>query len=165
MLTAVLPIVAFALAPGEGTSSTTVTSPRAAQARLAEALADADSIDWVHASGSTITFGIGHGGEAYRVIAQTRGKDIVAVFIRDAGRGGTPPCHRSEGCGREAAAVGGRLGWLIAEMHDTAAVTEASVKDGQVTITTDDGHRYLLLPGRNTNASVEARWAAEWNNA
>jgi hypothetical protein len=150
MLTAVLPLVAFALSPGEGTSSTTVMSPRAAQARLAEALADADSIDWVYASGHAVTFAIGHGGESYRVIAETRGKEVVAVSIRDAGRGG----------GR-----GGRLGWLIAEMQDTTAVTEASVKDGQVTITTSDGHRYLLLPGHNTNAGVEARWAAEWNSA
>ena len=154
MLTTVLPIVAFALAPGGGSSighAAAVSQSITPQARLAEALADADSIDWVRASGHTITFAIGHGGEAYRVIVETRGKDIISVSIRDAGRGGTRN--------------GGRLGWLISEMQDTAAVTEASVKDGQVTIATSDGHRYLLLPGRNTNAGVEARWAAEWNSA
>jgi len=151
MLTTVFPIVAFALAPGEGGSSTAHAASVSPQIRLAEALADADSIDWVRASGHTITFAIGHGGEAYRVVVETRGKDIIAVSVRDAGRGG------SRG--------GGRLGWLIGEMQDTTAVTEASVKDGQVTIGTSDGHRYLLLPGRNTNAGVEARWAAEWNSA
>jgi hypothetical protein len=150
MLTAVLPIVAFALAPGEGSSSTSVTSPRAAQARLAEALADADSVDWVHASGHTITFAIGHGGESYRVVADTRGKEIIAVSIKDVGR---------------TTGTRGRLSWLIREMQDTTAITEASVKDGQVTITTSDGHRYLLIPGHSTNAGVEARWAAEWNSA
>jgi len=149
MLTAMLPVIAFALGANGGAEER-VTTPHAAQARLAEALADADAVDWVRADDHTFTFAITAKGEAHLLVATTSGQRIISLAIRDAGRA------PSEADG---------LSWLVGEMHDVAAVTRLWVRDGRVMLATGDGRRYAMLPGHGTNAAVEARWAAEWDNA
>jgi len=149
MLITALPMLTFALASVSGEQ---VTSPRAAQARLAEAIADADSVDWVHANGHMITVAIDHAGEAFHLIATTRANRIVSLEIVDAGR---------------AAVEAGELTWLVGEMRDAAAVTTFTVDhaDGRVTLVINDGRHYALAPVRGPNAAVEARWAGAWDSS
>jgi hypothetical protein len=144
---AVLPLIAFALLESE----LRVAVPHVAQAELAGALADADSVDWVRADRArgTITFAIDRAGEAYRVVATTNRGEVASVAIRDAGRGRVET---------------GPLSWLVDELADVASVTRLEVDDGgRVTLVTDDGRRYAVIPGRGTNDAVEARWAAAWS--
>lgn len=141
-----------ALASGE-----VVATPVAAQARLAEALADADSVDAVTSRDSTVTFSLGHKGEAYEmdVSIGLRGQ-VEGVVIRDVG-------HESA---QEARTVGA-LTWLVREMRDADSVPALTIDgdDGSITLSTDDGRDYLVIPDRGDgNTSVEARWGAEWNN-
>jgi len=145
MLITALPMLTFALA---SVSGELVTSPRAAQARLAEAIADADSVDWVHTNNHTITIAIDHAGEAFHLVATTRGQRVVSLEIVDAGR---------------AAVEAGELTWLVGEMRDAAAVTTFTVDNGRVTLVTSDGRHYPLAPVRGPNAAVEARWAGAWD--
>ncbi len=84
-------LVAFAwLASDVGAGAATgevVTDPTHAQARLAEALADADAIDDVTVHGDVVSFVIDHVGERFVVDATTRDGGVVAtVAIHDAGR-------------------------------------------------------------------------------
>lgn len=150
-----LPLLAFAMSPDGSASGVVVTTPHAAQARLAEALGDADSIDWVTVDRAhhRVTFAIDRAGEAYEIIATTRPSGtVVSLAIRDLGLG-----H-----------VGmGSLSWLADAMQDTAAVSRLLVdEDGAVTLVTSEGARLMAIPGRGSggNAAVEARWAAAWNN-
>ena len=127
------------------------TSPRAAQVRLADALAAADSIDSVRAQRNTVTFAITRGERRIDLVATTKQGRVVQIVERD--RGIT-------------ADELGSLSWLAESMQETIAVTHLSVdEDGAVTLTTDQGVRYMAIPGRGSggNAAVEARWAAEWN--
>ena len=127
------------------------TSPRAAQVRLADALGAADSIDSVHAKGSTVTFAITRGDRRIDLVATTQQGRVVQIVERDRGI---------------SADELGSLSWLVDTMQSTVAVTHLSVdEDGAVMLTTDQGQRYMAIPGRGSggNASVEARWAAEWN--
>ena len=51
-------------------------------------------------------------------------------------------------------------------MKETVAVTRLEVdEDGAVTLTTNEGMRYMAIPGRGSggNAAAEARWAGEWD--
>jgi len=148
MLITALPMLTFALASVSGEQ---VTSPRAAQARLAEAIADADSVDWVHTSDHTITIAIDHAGEAFHLVATTRANRIVSLDVIDAGRA--------------AAIEAGELTWLVGEMRDATAVTTFAVEDGHVTLVTSDGLRYAMAPVRGPNAAVEARWAGAWDSS
>jgi len=145
-----LPAIAFALGAGGGVAEERVTTPHAAQARLAEALADADAVDWVRADDHTFTFAIDYKGDAVHLVATTSGHEIVSLAIRNAGRA----TRELDG-----------LSWLTGEMHDVASITRLWVRDGRVMLATRDGRRYVMLPGHGTNAAVEARWAAEWDNA
>jgi hypothetical protein len=150
MMTPVLPLIAFAL--GAGVPEERVTTPHAAQARLAEALADADSVEWARANGDVYTFAIDYKGEAFLVVATTRDHEVVSLAIRHAGRASVEEPQDA-------------LGWVVGEMHDAQTVTRLDVRDGRVMMSTGEGRRYLMLPGHGTNAAVEARWAAEWDNA
>jgi hypothetical protein len=159
MMFTILPVVSVAMAfasPGGSTIGDVVSaSPRAAQARLAGALADADSIDSVSVDRKhhTITFAIEHAGQAYDVVATTRRHgQVTAVAIYNNGAGTFE--------------IGG-LTWLSDTMRATAAVTRLIVdEEGAVTLVASDGMRYMAIPGRGSggNNAVEARWAAEWNN-
>jgi len=150
MLTPVLPLIAFAL--GAGVPEERVTTPQAAQARLAEALADADAVDWARANGNTYTFAIDYKGEALLIVATTRDDEVVSLAIRHAGRASIEEPQDA-------------LSWLVGEMHDAQSVTRLWVRDGRVMLSTGEGRRYQMRPGHGTNAAVEARWAAEWDNA
>jgi hypothetical protein len=160
MMSLILPLASVVMAlasPGEGSTDGDVVSasPRAAQARLAGALADADSIDAVAVDRKhhTVTFSIERAGQAYDVIATTRRRgEVIAVAIRAVGEGTFE--------------IGG-LTWLSDTMRSTSAVARLTVDDdGAVTLVTNKGLRYMAIPGRGSggNDEVEARWAAEWNN-
>src|SRR4051794_2412674 len=93
-------------------SGEVVSTPVAAQARLAEALADADSVDAVTSHASVVTFTIGHKGESYEMdVALGRRGTVQSLTIRDAG-------HETA---TQARAVGS-LTWLAREMRDADSV-------------------------------------------
>jgi hypothetical protein len=133
-----------------------VSTPAAAQARLAEALADADAVDAVTVRGGVVSFVIDHVGERYTLDVTTHpGGEVAAIAIRDLGPRDT------------AAATVGRFDWLAREATDIQTVRTLTVDDdGTVTLATGDGRRYLVIPDRHDgNSAVEARWGAEWNNS
>jgi hypothetical protein len=148
MTAALIPLLAIATSAG-----LRVTKPVVAQARLADAIIDADSIDWVRADRAhhAITIRIDRAGEAYELVATTSSDGaIVALEIRDAGPGSF--------------AIG-RLSWLIDELRDVEAVARLDVDDrGDVTLVTRDDRHYAIVPGRGDgNDAVRARWAAAWS--
>lgn len=162
MLLACLPLIAVAAGALE-LPAEDVTSGRAAQVRLAEALSEADSIESVSVSRGTrakakptrVTFTVVRAGEELRLVATTaRTGEIASLTIESIGPA------RSE---RHA------LTWLAAELADTSAVVRlAPAVRGGVMLSTDDGRRYLLVPRRGPrtgNEAVEARWGAAWSGA
>lgn len=172
MMLALMPLVALSLGSPDDTAVT--TSPRAAQVRLADLLADADEIDAVRGDDQTFTFSIMRGDEPCAIVASTNAEgDVVDVVVRD----------------RAATELDlGTLSWLSDTMKETVAVTSLEVdEDGAVTLTTADGLRYMAIPGRgsggpsdreedaaprhgddlqvrrgtDTNTAVEAKFAAQ----
>jgi hypothetical protein len=129
---------------------------RTSQVRLADMLADADSIDFVRASGSvhasehTFTFAIERGDTPFDIVATTDRHGVVIDV---------------EAHERMAADFDlGGLSWLAETMKSTTAVTRLAVDDdGAVLLTTSDGQRFMAIPGRGSggNDEVEARWAAD----
>ncbi|MDB4955165.1 MAG: hypothetical protein JWO36_2734 [Myxococcales bacterium] len=161
MMFTILPLVSVAMvlaSPGEGgTVGGSAASPRGEQQRLAQTLADADSIDAVSADRKRhlVTFSIDRAGEAYTVIAKTRRTgEVLSVEVRDEGTGTFE--------------IGG-LTWLSDTLRGADAVTRLVVdEDGAVTLTTSEGERYMAIPGRGSggsNDATSARWGAEWNNS
>jgi len=135
-----------------------IASPRVAQVRLAETLAEADSIHSVSARGKTITFAITRGDKSFQVIATTRTKHAVKGEVVGLAVVETRPLEFE----------GGGLSWLGAELERVTAISRLVVdEDGAVTITTSDGRRYMAIPGRGSggNAAVESRWAAAWSGS
>lgn len=127
MTIALLPI--FALAAAQHT---------AAQARLANALADADSVETVRVDRShhTVTFAIDRAGEAYDVVARvaTDG-EVCSLTIHDRGKGhlGLAP-----------------MSWLVDVMAQTHAVVRLEIGPaGRVTLVTEGGQRYLAIPSHD----------------
>ena len=136
-------------------TATHVEVDRAPQVRLADELADADSIDSVHASDHVFTFAIERGDTPYEIVATTDRRGVVIDV---------------EAHERMAADFDlGGLSWLAETMKSTTAVTRLAVdEDGAVMLTTADGARYMAIPGRGSGGSndeVEARWAAEFDNS
>lgn len=123
---------------------------RAAQ-RLASVLAEADSIERVHATphGRVVAFDIVEAGASLRVTARTDGRGRVrGVAI---GKAGVP---RDEL---------GALSWLSTELDGTAAIARLVVDEDGAVLHTSDDRRYLVIPGRGSgggNAASEARWDA-----
>ena len=160
-MTTILPLMIVAATVSSANESraeqVTAGSPRAAQARLAEALADADSIESVTADRAhhQITFAIERGGEQYAVIVTTARRGVVVgVQTRDVGPTTADP---------------GSLSWIVDAMQNTPAVTRLLVdEDGAVTLVTSDAQRYMAIPGRGSggtgNIMVESRWAASWDH-
>ncbi|NVB78544.1 MAG: hypothetical protein HOV81_09140 [Kofleriaceae bacterium] len=140
MMLAILPLVAASLGSPDDTVVT--TSPRSAQVRLADLLADADEIDAVRAHHQTFTFAIVRGDEPYSIVASTNAEgDVVDVVLRD--RVATD---------RDL----GTLSWLSDTMKQTIAVTNLDVdEDGAVTLTTADGQHYMAIPGRGSGGPSE----------
>lgn len=132
-----------------------VTSPRVAQVRLAETLAEADAIESVAARGRAVTFVIVRDGRTLDVTVKTKKPgDVIALAIAPARTELAVPLHG--------------LTWLGSELAEVSAVTRLVIDDdGAVTINTDDGRRYMAIPGRGSggaNVAAESRWAAEWSN-
>jgi hypothetical protein len=132
-----------------------VSSPRVAQVRLAETLAEADAIESVAARGRAITFVIVRAGETFDVTAKTKKSgEIVSLAIARAPRALAVQLHG--------------LTWLGSELAEVTAVTRLNVdEDGGVLIGTDDGRRYMAIPGRGSggaNVAAESRWAAAWSD-
>lgn len=159
-----VPFIAVLLASGttagDGSANadevTVQSSPRAAQARLAEALADADSIEGVTVDRAhhVVRFTIARAGAAYEVIATTTKRGVVTSTV-------TKPIGNGH-------FELGNLSWLVDAMQNTTAVIKLTVDDdGAVTLVTDDGTKYMAIPGRGSggNDVVEARWAAEWDHS
>ena len=93
------------------------------------------------------------GGETFDVTAKTtKSGEIVSLAIARAHQRLPVQLHG--------------LTWLGSELSDVAAVTRLVVdEDGGVMIGTDDGRRYMAIPGRGSggaNVAAEARWAAAW---
>ena len=157
MMIAILPLIAVSLGtPDDSMPELTmvVTSPRSAQVRLADLLGNADSIDGVRGDRNTFTFSITRADDAFELVATTSaGGDVTDIVIRDRVR---------------ANAGFGGLSWLVETMQETVAVTQLHVdEDGAVTLTTNEGMRYMAIPGRGSggNDAVEARWAAAWDRS
>jgi len=150
-------------APGDGIADRT-SVPRVAQVRLAETLAGADAIHSVSARGNRVTFTLTQGTQQIAAVATIRRGAVVAFAIEPASR---------------SVVLGGGLSWLADELESATAITRlVPDEDGAVTITTDDGRRYMVIPGRGSggsapdadavprtdgNDAVSARWAAAWN--
>jgi hypothetical protein len=131
-----------------------VSEPRVAQVRLAETLAEADAIESVAARGRAVAFVIVRGGDTFEVTATTTKRgDITSLAITPA-RAVPVALHG--------------LTWLGAELSEVTAVTRLVVDtDGAVTLATNDGRRYMAIPGRGSggaNVAAEARWAAAWSS-
>jgi hypothetical protein len=147
---------AFSASPNE-----VVSSPKVAQVRLAETLANAEAIESVTAHGRAITFVIVRDGQTFDVTAQTKKSgEIISLMIAAGGPLGAPA--------DELAVELHGLTWLGSELAEVSAVTRLVVdEDGAVVIRTDDGRRYMAIPGRGSggaNVAAEARWAAAWNS-
>jgi hypothetical protein len=148
MLTTVVPMLTFALVSVSGEQ---IPTPRAAQARLAEAIADADSVDAVAPSDGAVTFTIHRAGESYRLVASLDDqRRIASLAITDVGS--VPYAEH------------GAMTWLVGAMRDVTAIREVVVNPaGVVVLQTSDGRRFAVEPHDGPNAAVEARWAAEWD--
>jgi hypothetical protein len=161
MVTSILPLVIVAATVSSANESraeqVVAGSPRAAQARLAEALADADSIESVTSDRGHhhVTFAIARAGEKYAVIVATGKRGVVVgVETHDVGPAG---------------ADAGSLSWLVDAMQNTPAITRLVVdEEGAVTLVTSDAQRFMAIPGRGSggtgNIMVESRWAASWDH-
>ncbi len=119
-------------------------------AELTTLLAGADSIDRVTASGSSIAFSIASNGEAYRVTATLRGRELVGVALDDIG----PRADEAPGA----------FTWLAHELRDARIATLAVADDGTVIVATTRGAHFAMLRGTTGNTSVAARWAAAWDS-
>lgn len=114
-----------------------VVTPRAAQVRLAELLGSADSIDAITPDGRTVTFAITVNNHPLDVVARTdkRGT-VIALSIAEVMR----PVDEI-----------GPLTYLAPELLDATAVTQLTIdEDRAVTIATNDGRRYMVIPGRGS---------------
>lgn len=131
-----------------------VAMPRVAQVRLAETLAEADAIESVSAKHRAITFTIVRAGETFEVTAKTSKTGEVISLAIDPARSLAVQLHG--------------LTWLGSELAEVSAVTRLVVDDdGGVMIGTDDGRRYMAIPGRGSggaNVAAESRWAAAWSS-
>jgi hypothetical protein len=135
-------------------------SGRDAQVKLADVLAEAESIEAMIPRHHQVTFAIVDGGESVDLIATVKGGEVIEVTKHDRG----PALGWG---GSEDGVEPGGLSWLGDVMKDTTAVTRLIVdRDGAVTLITSDNQRYMAIPGRGSggNTAVEARWADAWNH-
>lgn len=130
-----------------------VDSAKVAQVRLAETLGTAE-IHSVHARGNQVTFTITRGADIVQLVATTRRGEVTSLSIAKA------PAN---------AEVGGGLSWLGDEMSGITAITKlVADEDGAVTLTTDDGRRYMVIPGRGSggsgNEAAASRFAGDFDH-
>jgi len=158
MLISLLPLVSLVsgdlLAGGGAPDELGVSTPRGAQVRLAELLAEADAIDAVSARRDAVVFTVERAGAMQEVVATVDARGQVVAVAFDA---------RGDAAARDSHAHGS-LGWLSRELDDALAITAIAVdRDGTITAITDDERRYRMIPTRDGNTAVEARWAAAWD--
>ncbi|HEX5060884.1 MAG TPA: hypothetical protein VFV99_16065 [Kofleriaceae bacterium] len=157
MLIAILPLIVMTTGAFDAEiahADAARTAERSPQVKLADLLGSADSIDSISGRGNTFRFVITRGDDHLELIATTNHRDVVSVVERERDFGGAGIIELAN------------LSWLIDTMQATTAVTRLEVDDdGAVTMTTDEGMRYMAIPGRGSggNAAVEGRWAGEWN--
>ena len=152
MVTALLPLVAFALGTPSQTASPapdkSEVRAHTAQLRLAEVLAEADEIVAVSAADQTITFAIVDRGAAMRVVAKTSKRGIVSSLVVE---------RSADDLGTDGP---GALTWLGEELaaSTSTAITRLSVDDdGAILVTTNQQQRYLVIPGRGSGGRPGGR--------
>ena len=161
MLLHLIPLVTVTMAANSAhaAAADAAMSERSAQVRLADMLANVDSIDAVRAKGNTFTFYVEHAGptgyEAPFAIVATTDEDGKVIRVVERERGPSE-MHL------------GSLSWLVETMQQTVAVTKLEVdEDGAVTLTTNDNQRFMAIPGRGSggegNIDVDAHWAGEFD--
>ena len=156
MMILLVPLISVAVQPIQPAIET--GSPRGAQARLAEMIGDADAVHSISvrrakAKVKAIDIALDRDGTAYRVTATVNAHgDVTSLTIDERGT---------------SYAELGSLSWLSPEIASSTAITRITVdEDDAVTLTTDTGEAFMIIPGRGSggNAAVEARWAAAWDS-
>jgi len=156
MMILLVPLISVAVQPIQPAIET--GSPRGAQARLAEMIGDADAVHSISvrrakAKVKAIDIALDRDGTAYRVTATVNAHgDVTSLTIDERGT---------------SYAELGSLSWLSPEIASSTAITRITVdEDDAVTLTTDTGDAFMIIPGRGSggNAAVEARWAAAWDS-
>lgn len=163
-----LPLVSLAVQPTEPAIET--SSPRGAQARLAELIGDADAVHSISvrrtkassrskpAKVTAIEVALDRDSTAFRVIATVNARgEVIAITIDER------PTSSTEL---------GSLSWLSPEIANANAITRIAVdEDDAVTFTTDAGDAFMIIPGRGSGGSLgagndatSARWAAAWDS-
>lgn len=151
-----LPLITVAVAPLQ--PAIEGTTGRSAQVRLAEVIAEADA---VHAiiphrtkAKSTVEVALDREGVAYRIVATVGAHGEVTQLVVD-----------ERGAARGEV---GNLSWLSGAVENATAIVRMAIdEDDAVTLTTDAGEAFMIIPGRGSgggNAAVEARWAAAWDS-
>ncbi|MFN0253650.1 MAG: hypothetical protein ACKV2T_42675 [Kofleriaceae bacterium] len=164
-----LPLISLAVPPTPPAIET--SSPRGAQARLAELIGSADAVHSISvrrstepstSSGkakpaSTIAFEVALDRDAttYRITATVNARGEVIGIALDEG-------------GSSFGDVGS-LSWLSPAIANANAITRIAVdEDDAVTLTTDAGDAFMIIPGRGSggagNEAASARWAAAWDS-
>jgi hypothetical protein len=181
-----LPLISLAVAPTPPAIET--SSVRGAQARLAELIGNADAVHSISVRRSTtssskpnakakatattkanakatrtkpelttiaIEVSLDRDDTAYRVTATVDARgEVIGIAIDERG-----------------ASFGevGSLSWLSPEIANANAITRISVdEDDAVTLTTDAGDAFMIIPGRGSGGAgheaASARWAAAWDS-
>ena len=165
MLTLLVPLISIALGtlpPARATDATNgaaldvpLRGP-AAQVRLAELIGEADAIHAiVPRRARAIDIVLDHAGVAYRVTASVGARgEVTSLATVEQG---------------PASGERGNLSWLSPEVVNATAIVRLVVDaDHAVTLTTDAGEAFMVIPGRGSggsaNAAASARWAAAWDS-
>jgi hypothetical protein len=155
-----LPLISMAVQPIQPAVET--SSPRGAQVRLAEVIGEADAIHSISvrrakASSSkvnAIELSLDREDTAYRITAQITARgEVIALSLDERG---------------PAFGELGSLSWLSSPIANATAITRIAVDDDDaVTLTTDAGDAFMIIPGRGSggagNEATAARWAAAWD--
>jgi hypothetical protein len=161
MLILLVPLVSLALGTVPPVApAIEARSPRAAQVRLAEMIGEADAIHAIvprrakaTAKASRIELAIDRDGIAYRVVAEVGKRGEVTGLTVD---------ERGPSRGEI-----GNLSWLSSEIAYANAIVRVAVdEDDAITLTTDGGDAFMIIPGRGSggNAAARARWAGAWDS-
>lgn len=165
MMILLVPLISVAVQPLSPAIET--ASPRAAQARLAEVIGEADAVHSISVrrakasaksrakKARSIEISLDREGAAYRVVAQINARgEVTSLAIDERGR---------------SYAELGSLSWLSPAIANATAIVRVTAdEDNAITLTTDAGEQFMIIPGRGSggsgNEAVEARWAAAWDS-
>ncbi|MGE3762222.1 MAG: hypothetical protein AB7L94_08220 [Kofleriaceae bacterium] len=158
MLILLVPLISVAI-PAIQPAET--SSARGAQVRLAEVIGEADAVHSISVrrakasakKPTAIDISLDRDGVAYRVVASINARgEVTSLTIEER--------HAADG-------DLGSLSWLSPEIANATAITRVTVdEDDAVTLTTNAGDAFMIIPGRGSggNAAVSARWAAAWDS-